>query len=765
VSWEDTRRGRTDLTIGRGPLPQGGLFSARERRRADLFWADLQRGVTLGPGISGPRPGEGEDEEREPDRERDDHPGFLHERGPQPFLGDGPGDTWRVIARPGTSLGTTDLRGDDLILRHRHSLIGHHQSWVAVTVDDADEHTMKRVTGRVRADTVVLRRVHGPERNRARIGERNGSRDGWGDRQSWRDGANGRAGWRGRERDYEQGDEQEDEPPGAAPARYGGYLLRRGDDDATQTWGGRRRAASEPQPAAGAPGFVRQLQQDLRTLGFALVGTPDGRFNRSTEWAVREFQHVADGPWVAQEQAAAAGAPARYVDRLTAVQMPASSLTPSTVCGWLSANDRARIELWLQNRWRCPVVVEAWRSADLDAGGQPLAGRAPLEENLWLHSQPANRTSRVLARDFSRAYDVTALGRNRDALRVLGYREASGKGGPQSVPPNNTWSEAEITPLSMTGRAIGALTPEELSTFKVIRAVSETECEGYLDGLNCWDNVILSAGPYHWPIGAPNWSAGEPGWNEGGELGGFLAYLRDRYPDAHLRLTRGAVQAEKRWNPADATFFNSSQRRYASRLQWRTFEHDGGFVTVPLTPEDMSYFKTWRWVYRFEMAARTDPEYRRAMWDYARIRIRDLLATPWGAGLQVGAGAAGRPATMADVFQSELNVAMVLRWHVRFPAHVVSGGRAGAVIRGVVTGAGVAGTDVATWGDREEALIAAAIMASPRVPDTMSTVHDWPTWTTAPARNPRRYALDLSSLPAAERRLRVNRGSYRLSAP
>jgi hypothetical protein len=729
VSWEDARRGRTAVTVG-----------SSERRRADLFWADLQRGVTLGPGIVDQRA-----EQDEGDEERDDA-AFSDGASRLPFLGDRPGETWRVIARPGTSLETTDLRGDDLIVRRRRSLTGH-RSWVAVPVDDADDRTMERVTGRVRSETIVLRRVPAREHKNGSH-ERNGSM------------------MLGRRWGHERDIEREDEPPPApAPVRYGGYLLRRGDDDATQTWGGRARGASEPHPAAGASGFVRQLQEDLRTLGFALVGNPDGRFTRTTEWALREFQHVADGPSVAQERAPGAGAPARYVDRLSAVQMPPSSLTPPTVCGWLSANDRTRIELWLQNRWRCPVVVEAWRSADLDASGQPLAGRAPREENLWLHSQPASRTLRVLARDFSSTYDVAALGRNRDHLRVLGYREVSGKGGPQSVPPNNTWSEAEVTPLSMTGRAIGALTPEELSTFKVVRAVSETECEGYLDGLNCWDNVILSAGPYHWPIGSPTWSAGEPGWQEGGELGGFVAYLRDRYPAAYRRLTGSAVQPEKRWNPADATFFNSSQRRYASRLQWRTFEHDSGFVDVPLTPEDMSYFKTWRWVYRFEMAARTDPEYRRAMWDYARIRIRDLLATPWGPGLQIGAGAAARPATMGDVFQSELNVAMILRWHVRFPAHVASGGRAGAVIRGVVTAAGIAGNDVATWGDREEGLIAAAIMAAPRVPDTMSTVHDWPTWAGAPAQNPRRYALDLSSLPAAERRLRANRGSYRLSVP
>jgi hypothetical protein len=547
------------------------------------------------------------------------------------------------------------------------------------------------------------------------------------------------------------------------PARYGGYTLQRGDDDAQQIWGGRRRGPGQTQPAAGQTGFVRKLQEDLRALGFTVVGPPNGTFGWQTEWAMREFQHVADSRWLAQEQAPTAAAPPpRYVDRLTQVQTPASLLTPSNVTGWLSANDAARIDLWLANRWRCPVVIEAWDSADLDANGQPIAGRRPQEQNIWRHDEPAQQSWRVLARDFSKRYDVAALGRNVSDLRVLGFRQTRGHGGPESLPPLHVWREAEITAESMTGRAIGGLTPDELSTFKVVRAFSETECEGFLDSLNCWDSVILSAGPGHWPIGEPRWSPAK-GWDEGGELGGFLAFLRRFYPAAYQRLTDLAIQPERAWDPADVRFFNRSQRRYASRLQWRRPAHDSAFETVPLDPEEMKYFKSWRWVYRFEMAARTDPEYRRAMWDHARIRVRDVLATPWGGALQVGSGAAARPATFGDVFRSELNVAMVVRWHIRFPGNVVTGGHAGPDMIAMLASAGIASADPATWGNAEETRLTNAIMASPTLPDTMDTVRNWPTWSAAS--NPKRFALDLSPLPAAERTLRANRGSFRLSVP
>jgi hypothetical protein len=689
--------------------------SGSEHREADLFWTDLH-------GISAANAeAVGEDFDAE------DMGSEATENVEAPFFGDGPNDVWRVVARAGDPLASIQIRDDDLVVRGRRSLLGR-KHWDCVRAGDASSRMVQGFGGHLRPGTVVLRRMAADTP------------------------APGREGF-----------ESEQVPPAAPVARYGGYQLQSGDDDATRRWGGSTRGPGSVLPAAGQTGFVRQLQEDLVTLGFAVVGTPNGRFTWQTEWALREFQHCADSRWLAQEQAAAASPPPRYVDRLTSVKIPPSALAVPIVHGWLSADDRSRIELWLRNRWRCPVVVEAWRSADLDANGQPQAGRSPQEQNLWVHTQPAQKPWRVLARDFSQRHDLTAMCRNPEHLRVLGYKETSQKGGPQSVPPNHTWPEAEVTPRSMLCRGLSSLTPDELSTFKVVRAVSETECQGYLDSLNCWDNVILSAGPYHWPIGAPTWSATEPGWNEGGELGGFLAYLRRYYPSAFTRLTDDAIVPEKTWNPADPTFFNQSQRRYHSRLQWRTAASGAGFVTVPLTPQEMSYFKTWRWVYRFQMAARTDPEYRRAMWDYARIRIRDLLATPWGAGLQVGTGAAARPATIGDVFKSERNVAMLVRWHVRYPAHMVSGGHAGAILRAVFSASGITANNPAQWGDPEETQLTNAIIASPRIPDTMSTVHNWPTWTAA--NNPYRFALDLTSLPVAERTLRSTRGSFRLNAP
>ena len=247
-------------------------------------------------------------------------------------------------------------------------------------------------------------------------------------------------------------------------------------------------------------------------------------------------------------------------------------------------------------------------------------------------------------------------------------------------------------------------------------------------------------------------------WREGGELGGFLTYLSPRVSE---RLSA----ADGPGDPAPENV-ESGRRTVLQQLaapvptlacSGARPARDGSFQTVPLAAADMNYFKTWRWVYGFEMAARTDADIAARCGTMRGFAFVTSLATPWGAGLQVGTGTGARPATIGDVFRSERNVAMVVRWHIRFPAHIVSGGHSGAVIRAVLSAAGV-GTNPDTWGDAEENRLTNAIVASPDVPDTMGTVENWPTWTAAS--NPYRYTLDLSTLPAAERTLAPTAGHF-----
>ena len=96
----------------------------------------------------------------------------------------------------------------------------------------------------------------------------------------------------------------------AAPTalgRYGGWHLRHGDSDAERRFGGQVRAAGPPQ----AP--VALLQRDLTELGFTVAET--GRFDASTESALRELQLVASHREVTATRAGVAGQSRRPAHR------------------------------------------------------------------------------------------------------------------------------------------------------------------------------------------------------------------------------------------------------------------------------------------------------------------------------------------------------------------------------------------------------------------------------------------------------------------
>ena len=496
--------------------------------------------------------------------------------------------------------------------------------------------------------------------------------------------------------------------------------------------------------AKGGDESVAALQRDLAELGFSCVGAPDGIAGRMTALAVREFQIYARLNTVARELAGDPGAlPPRYVDRLRQTRNGKPYRGPIT--GIADEPTLAAMAYWKRRRLRCPVVVEAWSMQ----GGHPT-GERPVAENLWLKDDLTNTAPRVFVRDFSCYYDL-GPGRQRDDLIVVGEYSKAGQGGPQSRPPYHTWDTCEVTPEALSGASVAATVrdPEKASTFKVVRAVSEAECRGFLDSINAWDNVYVSLGPYHWALGAST-------WNEGGELGGFLSYAAHAYPDAfHDAWGVFGLRADRSWGTDGRTLFSTNSRRYMCRIALS--QTSDTHATVPLDADDMNLLRTWHWMYRHTMAARTITDIRRAMWDMARVRIRDLLATPWGQDLYVsGPGNERVPATIGDVFTSECAVAMIVRWHIRYPAHIVSQGVAGRELRDALLRAHGArsGKNVSEW--YTEADLVDALLASPNAPATLDDVRKWPSW----GSNPRQYQLDKDAfLP-----LSVERGSFHLDA-
>lgn len=580
--------------------------------------------------------------------------------------------------------------------------------------------------------------------------------------------------------------------------RYGCHDLRRGDRDQgvggaanARIWGGVAGAAislcqgAQSQVAPGAanalnlPQYVRRLQEDLRTLGFLVVGAPSGDFDMHTEWAVREFQIYAKMANVARIKATATNTQQQgahlvaglgllagsnppvsvYVDSLETVVN--NALYQGLVSGMVSAATRDAIEHWLQENWRCPVVIEAWQvnSGNRTTPFTPVGGSPAV--NSWRHDEVNNTAPRFFARDYSGYYTFPA-GRNANDYHVIGdFATYLTWSGPRSVPPNHTWSQGELLPDAFFGNT--PLTAPQTSTFKVVRSVGEVECIGFFDSVNAYDNAFISQGPCHWTLGVIDNNVVSEG-----ELCGFLSYLR--HADAAAFDTAigfFGMRVDEDWVDSNGVgngdnLFSSSSAKYAG---WVALENaSGGYTRLPQSEAEGNYFKTWHWYYRFVMAGRTVAGYRERMYHMARIRIRDIRRCPWGTGVaNVNQGTpTARAATIGDVFTSERAMALILRWHIRFPAHMISNGGPGTRLRNAlsnaITATNAANTpagqtplvwtgDPSQWTNRhEEALIQGimdevANLGNAGLNQTMNYVEAWPNWSGPGASNPRGFTL------------------------
>jgi hypothetical protein len=107
-------------------------------------------------------------------------------------------------------------------------------------------------------------------------------------------------------------------------------------------------------------------------------------------------------------------------------------------------------------------------------------------------------------------------------------------------------------------------------------------------------------------------------------------------------------------------------------------------------------------------------------------------------------------------------MAILQRWHIRFPGHIVSGGKAGSALSEAYAAAhGQVGNWPANpgqWGPQHEAALLQALRdrvanAGGDLPQTIGQVDAWPAW--AGGSNPRRYRLSPSV-----GRLSTDRGSF-----
>ncbi|AHL77609.1 hypothetical protein CH92_03020 [Stutzerimonas stutzeri] len=263
-----------------------------------------------------------------------------------------------------------------------------------------------------------------------------------------------------------------------------------------------------------------------------------------------------------------------------------------------------------------------------------------------------------------------------------------------------------------------------LSTYRVVRVVAEAECYGRFDVINAWDNSLVSAGPCHWTMGASNGNEYDKA-----EFPAFIAYLADRSEAGFSQAFKHfGLYPEYEWGHED--IHSSSTRTYNSWLKLTNETHvssqpthaETEFNPVLKAKTEAAYLKGWHWIYRISMAGRTIPEYRQAMWEMAKQRIRDIRSR--SVSFQVDIDTIN--STLGEIFTSEKAVAILLRWHVFRPSHVVNPAydRVTAAIQDAINSNPSIDwqLQISNWADaHESALTERLLTAASAVNNTVST--------------------------------------------
>jgi hypothetical protein len=507
---------------------------------------------------------------------------------------------------------------------------------------------------------------------------------------------------------------------------YGGFVLRIYDHDRRgalpAVYGGAIRKvifkASNKAPAASGAGgpsstttvldkgenLIAKLQRDLWALGFWVFPrtNKDGveepvvsdTFDWRTEWAVREFQIAARMKHVAVDNPERkANTPEEKKElslkgkRLFRLSRKANEHDFSEEpTGVLTVFTAKAIKFWLENGYRCPLVIQAMTIKNPTGDRAPVAAYA---ENIWCYNEIPRAAYKMHAWDFSGYFEEEV----RECVVVGDYQTYMRWAGPCSVPSKGQClPEAEVSPKNFLNKDWDAsdLSVAERSTFRVVAGVSEQECRGYLDSVNFYDNCLGSIGPCHW-TGPMDKGEGVVG---PGELCGLMAYWEIEHPALFERcFSRLGIwgpqwgsppgkQKEQEGRPWCGAGHNPTGFVYVKGSDYLNKPAGSkNFTQVPDASaaqrdfEESSWLKSWTWTYRLEMSARTIPEFRQAMWEYAVRRIRRIRLMShvgsWVPEIRESDGST-RKAIMSDILTSEQGTAVLLRFHVRFPAMLTS---------------------------------------------------------------------------------------------
>ncbi|WP_428964878.1 peptidoglycan-binding domain-containing protein [Micromonospora fluostatini] len=457
---------------------------------------------------------------------------------------------------------------------------------------------------------------------------------------------------------------------------YGGEMLRIGDNDAEHRYGGVVHGDVPPRTA------VRDLQEHLAAVGFSTAPDPSGSFGPQTASALREFQISARLAQVYTVWRDQAGNPVGHARELAVRRYQGlinGCLTPDTatvLAAWLTpVRGEAR-------RTRNAATVDAYR----------MQGTVPGEvvtANLWHPADGTDPTLGVYATDHLERYPIPAArrlpgGPGRVALgRYAAPGPGTGAPGGPDVTGAALWPELALTPAwippEYEDNPPPPPLPEDLSTYRVIRAVAEAGGGTHFDAVDASGTDLLRLGPLRWSLGADGF----------GDLAALLAYYQFLDPAGYQRdLGQYGIWPAQPWWPADAwsTGEAGHRAREAGRLALYGLRDAEGRVhpydLLPLGPADdqvLDHLRGWHTVHRLVMTLRTTDGLRRTMWRFAVRRIGRLRQRSWrypGSSIPTGpvvrnGSDSSRDATLGEVFTSEQAVAALLRWHTAVPEQVL----------------------------------------------------------------------------------------------
>lgn len=424
--------------------------------------------------------------------------------------------------------------------------------------------------------------------------------------------------------------------------------------------------------------WVARLASDFKSMGFGAIDD-----SLILEQVIREFQISASGPIAAtaRKQAISPQQLAlRHFGDLMATANQAVYSGP--VSGRANQDTRRVMQAWAASGQRCPLLITAYHADDLDTSERPRLGAVPIYADLWSRKETISPTLRMFAADFTRL--APGLPLTQAELELIGYYSPYKKtsGGPGSLKPTRgrRVAYAEVTPRRLLevdeGELLAALSPDAAddmralaSTFKVVRAVSECECIGYLDQINAYDNAGISYGPCHWAMaGAIEKPKGAT------ELGGLAAYLRylsdgGAVRDVDVFALQGLAAAQPHGRDAAAIARATAGASFINQL---CFLDDRGRPR-PMTstgPEVM--IPSWRSFYRWVEIGRRHKRIGLATWRMALRRLHRLSATPI-IFVPASGGQPTVPITIGAAFTNEIVMAQLMRWHVKIPSAVVIG--------------------------------------------------------------------------------------------